>query len=308
MRFTQLQSFLAIVEAGGVRAAALQLGVSQPTLTKTLRLLEQDLGIALFARGARGMTLTQAGRALLPRARAIQAEAQRARQELARLGGAEDGSLGIGVAPSAAMGLAPQAIVALRQRWPRSMIRVVDSLYPNVLQLLRERDIDVALEPRIGPRPEPHSDIVMQPLLLNEVCIVVRRGHPLADATSLAALTDSEWLRSGPPGGPSTVIERAFKEADLPLPRIFVQCESFLALPDIVANSDVVAIVPSQIVEQHGARAGLVQVRVRERLNPTEVSLLTRAGEPQTPLLKDFVEIVHALVAKGAMNWTPLHS
>lgn len=305
MRFTQLQSFLAVAESGGVRTAAQQLGVSQPTLTKALRLLEQDLGVALFARGARGMTLTDAGRLFLTRARTIQAEAQRAREELSQLLNAQDGgALGVGLAPSAAMGLAPQAVVALRRRWPRATVRIVDSLYPNVLRLLREHDIDVALGPRIGPRPEPHSDIAMQPLLLNEACIAARRGHPRAQATSLRELVDDEWLRSGPPGGPATVIERAFLEAGLPLPKTFVQCESFLALPDIVANSDVVAIVPVQILQQHGARAGLVQVRVGERLAPTEVSLLTRAGEPHSPLVLDFIEIVRALVAKGFMNCT----
>ena len=302
MRLSLLNAFIAVAEAGGVRPAARKLGISQPALSKTVQLLEQDLGVALFVRGARGVTLSEAGKAFLPRARALSAEERRARDELAQLRGATDGCLSIGVAPSAAMGLAPRAIVALRKRWPKAVLRVIDVLYPTVLSMLREGEIDIALGPRIGPRPEPGSNILMQPLLLNQVCIVVRRDHPLAHATTLAELADAEWLRSGPKGGPSTVIEEAFKAAGLDPPRALVQCESFLALPDIVANSELVAIAPSQLLEQHAARANVVQVHVRESLQPTEVSLLTRAGEPLAPIARDMVEIVRSLVANGAVN------
>lgn len=302
MRISLLHAFITVAETGGVRPAARKLGTSQPALSKTLHLLEQDLGVALFVRGARGVTLSEAGRAFLPRARMLSAEEQRARDELAELRGATDGSLSIGVAPSAAMGLAPRALVSLRKRWPKAALRVVDVLYPTVLSLLREGEIDIALGPRIGPRPEPGSNILMQPLLMNEVCIVVRQGHPLAHATTLAELANAEWLRSGPKGGPSTVIEDAFKSAGLGAPHAYVQCESFLALPDIVAQSDLVAIAPSQLLEQHAARAKLVQVHVQEPLPATEVSLLTRSGEPLSPIARDMVEIVRDLVSKGAIN------
>jgi len=299
MRLSLLHAFISVAEAGGVRPAARKLGISQPALSKTLQLLEQDLGVTLFLRGARGVTLSEAGKAFLPRARALSAEEWRARDELAQLRGATEGNLSIGVAPSAAMRLAPRAIIALRERWPKAVLRVVDVLYPRVLNLLREGEIDIALGPRIGPRPEPGSNVLMQPLLLNQVCIVVRQGHPLEHAATLAELAQAEWLRSGPPGGPTTVIEEAFRSAGLGAPRTFVQCESFLALPDLVARSDLVAIVPSQLLDQHAARAKLVQVHVREPLQPTEVSLLTRAGEPLSPIARDMVDIVHGLVAGG---------
>lgn len=300
MRASLLNAFIAIADAGGIRPAARKLGISQPALSKRLKLLEEDLGVALYVRGARGVTLNEAGRAFLPRARALSAEERRARDELKHLRGATDGSLSMGVAPSAAMGLAPQAIVSLRKRWPRAAIRLVDVLYPTVLSMLREGEIDIGLGPRIGPRPEPGSNILMQPLLLNPVCIVVRKGHPLARAKSLADFANAEWVRSGPEGGPSTVIEDAFRSAGFKPPPVFVQCESFLALPDIVASSDLVAIVPSQILDQHAVRAKLVQVHVREPLQPTEVNLLMRAGEPLSPIAHDMIETVRSLAIKNA--------
>jgi DNA-binding transcriptional LysR family regulator len=74
-----------------------------------------------------------------------------------------------------------------------------------------------------------------------------------------------------------------------------VQCESFLALPEIVATSDIIAIVPWQMLAQPETRDRLARVPVRENLKPTEISLFTRAGAPLTPIARDFVDLVRTL-------------
>ena len=74
-----------------------------------------------------------------------------------------------------------------------------------------------------------------------------------------------------------------------------MQCESLLALPEIIAISDTAAIVPWEILEQPQMRGRLVRVPVREKLKPIDINLLTRAGVPLTPLAKDFVAILRSL-------------
>jgi DNA-binding transcriptional LysR family regulator len=76
--FEQLESFVAVVEEGGVVRAARRLHVTQPPLSRRIRSLEDELGVALFEREARGMRLTEAGAQLLPRARQILAAVREA--------------------------------------------------------------------------------------------------------------------------------------------------------------------------------------------------------------------------------------
>ena len=91
MRLHQLNHFVAIVEAGSIRAAARAEGVSHPAMTKSLRLLEDDVGISLLRRSTRGVVCTPAGQALLARARVIRSEVRKAEEEIAVWAGPQGG-------------------------------------------------------------------------------------------------------------------------------------------------------------------------------------------------------------------------
>jgi DNA-binding transcriptional LysR family regulator len=81
MELRTLRYFVATVDAGSISAAALEVHVTQPSLSRQLRSLERALGVSLFVRGQRRLVLSAAGHAILPRARALIADADRIRQE-----------------------------------------------------------------------------------------------------------------------------------------------------------------------------------------------------------------------------------
>src|SRR5881397_1298300 len=107
MRLSQIRDFVAVVESGGIRAAARKLGVSQPAITRSVRRLEAQLHARLLQRTPTGVVLTQPGRAFLARARAAQAELRKAEEELDRLD-QKAGSVAFGVSPTSTM-LVPEA-------------------------------------------------------------------------------------------------------------------------------------------------------------------------------------------------------
>ena len=92
--------FAAVAEAGTVRGAAARLGISQPALTKAIRRLEDEVGVVLFDRQARGVTLTAYGRTLLRHARNLQASHKEAREEIAALRAGIAGRVRMGAGPS----------------------------------------------------------------------------------------------------------------------------------------------------------------------------------------------------------------
>ena len=291
MRLNHIRDFIAVAEAGSMRGAARGLALSQPALTKSIRQLETELGAVLLARGVRGVRPTELGHAFLARARAITIELSRARQEIDQLRGGRAGRLAVGCAPGPALGLIPAALPRLLRRWREATIGVVDISAAEVTGALREGKLDFALSVRIGPLAEPGAECVVEPLYRNAVRIIGRRGHPLARARSLPELRDAEWVRTG--GADRTsLLPAAFRAAGLAPPRYRIECSSLFAVAEIVAQSDLLAVVPWQLAKREASAARIAQLPVLDVLPTREICLFRRSDVPLTPIAAEFAQIL----------------
>ena len=187
MRITQLRDFLAVINAGSVRAGARAIGISQPALTKSIRQLEDELHVKLLQRSGRGAIATRAGKAFLARARVIQAELAKIEQDLDELRGPGGGAVVIGASPVAAILLVPEAILKLRRRLPDVRIRLVEGLARSLMPLVRDETLDFSVGQKGNEKLD--SAIRFAPLVRVQMIIAGRRSHALADAKSLHDLT-----------------------------------------------------------------------------------------------------------------------
>ena len=169
----------------GITPAAQAPGVTQPVLTRGLRLLEQQLGVELLERSARGASLTSYGLALVERASRVDEELQRARDELQQMQGRVSGQVAIACSPIPMMLFVPEAIGQFRQTFTEVEVRVSEAVYPEVMTEFRQGRIDFA----IGPIPERGlgRDYKTIKLLDTELVVAVRRGHPKGKSRSIRA-------------------------------------------------------------------------------------------------------------------------
>lgn len=143
-----VQSFLAVVDAGSLSAAARRLGVSQPTLSRQMAELQHGVGAELFVRSTRGLRLTDAGAALLEPARRMQAAAQAL--SLAAAGQVQQlaGTVRLTASEMTSAYLLPPLLTELRRQHPQIQIELVAS---NREENLLEREADIALR-HVRPR------------------------------------------------------------------------------------------------------------------------------------------------------------
>lgn len=136
IRLTQLRLLVAISEFGSLARAALDLHITQPAATKTLRQLEEAVGEQLVRRGTGGSQLTPLGQMLCKRARHILAELLDAEQELGLWHSGGAGHVVIGALPVAAPMLIPQALKALAVHAPRVSVEVIEGAYDSMFREL----------------------------------------------------------------------------------------------------------------------------------------------------------------------------
>jgi len=276
MRFRQIEDFLAVVESGGIRAAARKRGVSQPAITKSLRRLETDLGAQLVQRTPQGILLTTSGRVFFERVRVAHAELRRAEDEAAQ-GELRGGSVDFGVGPVAGALIVPEAVAAFRKQFPDAHVRILEGL-KQLGPLVRDGTLDFA----VGARHHVKSDsaLAFKPLFIHQLVVAARKGHPLRNARSLKDLAGAEWVNLVPPASAQSPVERAMAAAGMPLPGRAIQCESYHVLVALLTRTDMLGILTARLLGKTLAGDTLEAIPVAERLPAYTTYLITRTGIP----------------------------
>jgi LysR family transcriptional regulator, regulator of abg operon len=296
MKLSQIRDFVAIADHGSLRAAAQHLGLAQPALTRSIRELEQELGVALFERHARGMVLTPSGEMFVARMRFVQAEIQRSREEIGQGTENATGHVTVGLSMVATIILLPSMVEQFRLRYPNVQLEVVEGMYPELKPRILEGTVDFYVGP-IMDRPVPR-DLAVEDLFSNELVILSRKDHPLRTARSMSSLAGASWIGYMVSESHEMALGRYFRTLGLPPPRIGVRVTSALAALITVVNSELLWLVPPQFTRHPGAAALLERVNVKENLGVPTISLVTRSRLPLTPAAEFLSDLVRRAAAR----------
>jgi molybdate transport repressor ModE-like protein len=305
VKHNQLKALAAIAQHGSIRSAARSVFLSQPALTKAVRELEQELGVPLVSRSARGAQLTEYGQAVYARAKLILAEMQHARDDVLQLSGKAGGSVSCAVTPLVSLKFLPGAIRAFRQRMPATRLSIHEGFLQAALPRLRDGTLDFAIaiidETKLG------AEFECVKLVEAEVIISARKGNPLAACTSIAELQDADWVLNTTPESIGQSVQSFFVENGLSAPRVVVECTSFSATFSLSVMSDMLSCCPKSFLETDWIRERVVAVPVRETLPKVTVGIITRRDALGTPACDYLIDcFVSAARSGGALaaNWT----
>ena len=294
MKLHQLEVFVAVVEHGGIRAAARQLNVSQAAVTKSMRLLEQQAGVPLLLRKARGIAVTDAGTRLLARARVVSRQISLAREELRQSNGEDFGTLRVGVTPFLTLTKLGQAFSWFRQRYKNVEVQFIEGLMARVLPRLRDGTLDIAaVAADVGEIQD--DEFNRRRILQAPQRIVVRAGHPVLVDPSARALCALEWVMTQPlSGGQSSRTDAMFALAGVAPPSQVILCDSLAAMT-ILRNSDAVSIFPEPLLG-HPETRGIVAINDAP-LRPCDIELLvlTQPDVPLTPAAEFFAHCLSSV-------------
>jgi DNA-binding transcriptional LysR family regulator len=256
----QLRSFVTVAHRGNFTRAAEQLHLAQPSLSRQIATLEQDLGTELFHRSRGGSTLTAAGETLLPLARRMLADAESVRRELDELAGLRRGRVRLGATPTLCISLVAEVLSAFHSAYPAIELHITEQGSRRLLDDLAGGELDLALITTSGASADRFT---VTPLLVEELVVISSRtSAPITDGDSIridevarlpqVVFSSAYDLR--------TTTDAAFQSAGL-TPQVIVEGAEMDAVLRFVERGIGVAIVPAVVLID---RPALRSVRLSE--------------------------------------------
>ncbi len=239
----QLRAVIAVVEHSNISLAASSLGLSQPSVQRSVRDLEANLKVKLFDRSATGVEPTPLARRLARFASLGLAEIQAGLNVVNEEQGKMTSKLFIGALPLARTELVPASVDELIKRFPELQISIIDGPYDELLHAILHSRVDMI----IGAlrQPNPVREIEQHALFEDELSVVVRIGHPLLKQKDLklADLSKFNWIAPRV-GTPSRYrFQQIFKNHNLLEPTHIIECSSTVATRGLLVKSDRVSLL-----------------------------------------------------------------
>lgn len=243
-----LRPFLAVAKGGSISAGAQALAISQPAVSKAIHRLEQELGVVLFERRARGVVLTRFGEGLLRHAKQIEAEWNFAQSELGAFRTGSTGHLRVGAGLYFGAALLPPAIAELHARFPRLRIDLSVGANPRTLPSLYNGDLDVVVG-RI-PTSNVPDYIETRQIAIIRLCVIASRSHELVRKRRITAADFQRfpWVVYQDDNDTVASRETIFRRMGAEPPRIAVESTSLMAILQLLRAGPYLGCVASGLL------------------------------------------------------------
>lgn len=248
MNLEQLRGFTTIARVGHFTRAAEELHLTQPSLSRQISTLEQDLGSVLFHRARGNITLTPAGAALLPLATRILADEDSIRREMDELAGLRRGRVRLGAPPTLCVSLVAEVLSVYRKNYPGIELQIFEAGSRNLLEELSAGQLDLAL---IVTSEHSVNEVHLhnKPLLREQLVVADSPAKPLLEHTSitLQELAPVEQIAFSHSYDLRAATSNAYRALDM-APNIVIDGAEMDAVLRFVQAGLGVAVVPATVL------------------------------------------------------------
>ncbi|RJG14209.1 LysR family transcriptional regulator [Pseudomonas cavernicola] len=284
----QLRHFVALAEHGHFARAAESVNLSQPALSRSIQALEASLGCRLLDRGPRNAVLTAYGQLVLEHARRLLGASRSLQNAVSQLGNLEAGELRLGAGPYPAARLVPRALGQFARQYPKVHVQLIIEDWRS----LRERLMNEAIELFVADTRELHDDpqLAIEPLQTHPGVLFCRPGHPLLKQPNVSIRTLADYPLAGTqlPEQVASALRQLSGREQL----LGIQCDNFMVLKALVAESDVLSMAPWDVIAEdvEAGRLDVLPMAPGELPQRSAYGLVSRAGHSLSPAAQAMLE------------------
>lgn len=308
MDFKRLGYFAQVAELGSLSRASERTGIAQPSLSRQMRLLEEELGVTLFWRAPRGMQLTSAGERLYVRIAGPMREIGHAIYEVRSLPGDAGGDVAIGMPPTIIQMLAGPLARRVAAYSPNIALRIVDAYSGHLVDWMHAGELDMAI--LYGPTPGGlnANKLIEDELMLVGAANSILAGESVVDCRRLGELP--LILPSGS-HGLRVLLETAANNAGVKL-NVRIQADSYQLMKELVESGLGYTALPHCAFAREAAAGRVTFARIRKPAVIRQLFLAMRTGADAPGAVLQVENIVRtevaSLVQQGVWNAARLYS
>lgn len=302
MEIQQLRHLIAAVQHGNLLKAADESFITQSGLSRSIKSLEDRLGVPLLIRQPKGVEPTIYGISLIRRAKLILNEVARAVEEVRAIEEARSGDISFGITQNYASYVVPDILARVAQERPGMGITVKTGGFLELIELVKSEAVDFGFG-IIGSLRQGEG-IVIEPLREHQSRVIARVQHPLAHKTGVTVqeLADARWMMLD-----SETVQRGFasffERHGLHLPRQTILTDSITLIRRVAIETDVLTILPQEAVQKKIDQGVLTEIDCPTPVDQSRIGLFYRedgAMTPQANFLLDQFRVVfgHAALTK----------
>nr|WP_284502999.1 LysR family transcriptional regulator [Caballeronia sp. AZ10_KS36] len=283
-----MQAFRAVVELGSFRKAAEAVNISQPALSRRIDKLEEALGVRLFERTTRSVTLTTVGRAFAPSAEQLLDDLDVALLGIRDVSSSRLGHVTIACVPSVAYYFLPSAVASFHRRFPRIRVKLLDASANEVLSAVISGEADFG----VSFMGSQESEVDFNVLLEEQFVAACRRDHPLARKKHVTwnELYEHDYVSVDKTSGNRLLLDQALPAVSPRAPSI---CETrhVTTMLGLVEAGLGVAAVPSMAMPGRNHHI-LTSVPLVDPVVKRRVGIVRRRGRTLTPAAQEFHQTI----------------
>lgn len=299
-----IRNALVLARVGNFARAAASLGLTQPSLTRSIASLEKALGVKLFDRDRRGVKPTAFGSVFLAEGEGLLQGAATLKRRIEALAGLEEGTLVVGAGPYVGEILVGRAVARISVAYPRLRIQIVILSPEEIVRLVKDGNCDVALADGTGYGDDP--DLTVEDLAAHDTWLACRPGHPLAGKTTLqlADVLQFPLVSTQLRGSVATVVgmKSALGQVDPVTGRFTpaIQVNSLSLARQISSESDALIAGTASMLALDLAAGRLVRLNFHIPIMRTSYGIIQRRDRTPSPALDLFVRTIRQLEAEAA--------
>ncbi len=294
MDLRRIKSFVEVADSQSFTRAGCKLAIAQSALSRQIRELEAELGVALLYRTGRGVQLTDAGRIFLERARKLleDAEALLADMKAAKDGG---GSVSLGLPPSITHILLAPFLDRLRRERPSLHLRVVEGFSGHITEWLLHGRIDLA----VLYRTSSTSSLLVDRLLVEDMYLVGPAGSNIlcSAEVTLATVANLPLVLPGRPHGLRLLIDKACERSGTSL-SVDIEVDAFSTMKELARSGTAYTILPVSAVTEEMDEGHLAAAKIVEPDITRELVLASSTQRPHTRASHDVGRILRQQISE----------